>query len=48
MSSRLPPPALDVNGLYAFRDNSNGFFPYAGLTIDSAGNIYARRAPVAI
>jgi uncharacterized repeat protein (TIGR03803 family) len=32
--------AWTLTGLYAFRDNSNGFFPYAGLTIDSAGNIY--------
>jgi uncharacterized repeat protein (TIGR03803 family) len=29
-----------LTGLNAFRDNSDGFFPYAGLTIDSAGNIY--------
>jgi uncharacterized repeat protein (TIGR03803 family) len=29
-----------LTGLYAFQDDSNGFFPYAALTIDSAGNIY--------
>jgi uncharacterized repeat protein (TIGR03803 family) len=32
--------AWTLAGLEAFRENSDGFFPYAGLTIDSAGNIY--------